>query len=1293
MRGTEVYCDASGDCNHVSVKIKSRSGSQREQQAAAAASPHQGPGPTKYSISSSCSSGESVRPAARCPRRRRKFPQLFERASGKWWDPAFDSRKLEDACLERCFPQTQRRFRYALIYLMVAALLWAIYFGCVLEKATRGLAAAFLAPTLLFMLCCAGLLAVTFSGLYSRHYIRISLLFTLLVFALSLATRFPGGGLGSCGWNENQTRAPCWTHLSPVGSFSISVEMLLLLYTVMPLPLYLCFLFGVSYSLLFELLGYHLGSAEWLRVPGSQHLVLEALAKFFLHACVHAVGIHLFTMSQVRSRTTFLKVGQSIMHGKDLEVEKALKERMIHSVMPRMVADELMKQGDDESDNSFKRYSTSSPKSKKKKTSIQRAHLIFRPFTMQRMEPVSILFADIVGFTKMSANKSAHLLVGLLNDLFGRFDRLCEGTGCEKISTLGDCYYCVAGCPEPRTDHAYYCIEMGLGMIQAIEQFCQEKREMVNMRVGVHTGTVLCGILGMKRFKFDVWSNDVNLANLMEQLGVAGKVHLSEITAKYLDERYLKEDGKVMERVGSQSVVADQLKGLQTFLISGRKLAHSVCTCTQPLVPCLAMGDSSSFAVPNQLQDITSEVAAEGMPPSSMVGKAKVPSSGRSLKAQNGLLSPPEEEKLNNSQTSLFEMLQSDRQLDGLLPLRSKQIREKTDAQFVSVIKEDRLMDEYFSKPPINKFSLNFLDSSLEKAYRGSYQDEVVNNASEKTFASATFSSLLDVILSTIVFLFLSITCFMKQGLCTSPSHASVVVFVLAILLQVLSLVISIRMALYLDELMPCTKRPMRAISGWLPRHFVGAILISLPAVAVFSHFTCEFKTNVNVTMFFCCAMIITFIHYCNFCQLSSWMRFSLATIVGVLLLILLYVTLCPSISPEVQFDSLESFGEVGCNVSMSTWSSKNLELIRKEVILDIVLLLLLVWFLNREFEVSYRLNYHGNVEADLHRHKIQSMKDQADWLLHNIIPAHVADQLKVTPHYSKNHEDVGVIFASIVNFSEFYEENYEGGKECYRVLNELIGDFDELLGKPQYNSNIEKIKTIGATYMAASGLNPSQRRDSNHPHSHLQTLFEFAKEMMRVVDEFNKDMLWFNFKLRIGFNHGPLTAGVIGTTKLLYDIWGDTVNIASRMDTTGVECRIQVSEESYRILSEMGYDFDYRGTVNVKGKGQMKTYLYPKSTNSGIIPSHQHSVSPDIRVQVDGSIGRSPTDELASLVPSVPIMDKSAQCSDNSEDKDLLCALQKVKTKQVEEACSKMGDEDPEEMDELTKLQISTCL
>lgn len=639
----------------------------------------------------------------------------------------------------------------------------------------------------------------------------------------------------------------------------------------------------------------------------------------------------------------------------------------------------------------------------------------------------------------------------------------------------------------------------------------------------------------------------------------------------------------------------------------------------------------------------------------------------------------------------------------ALLPLRFKNIREKTDAHFVDVIKEDSLMKDYFFKPPINKLSLNFLDQDLEMAYRTSYQEEVIRNAPVKTFASATFSSLLDVFLSTIVFLILSVTCFLKHGMVASPPPpAAVVVFVIAILLEVLSLVISIRMAFFLEEVMTCTKRLLEVISGWLPRHFFGAILVSLPALAVFSHFTSDFETNIHYTMFMCCAILITIVQYCNFCQLSSWMRSLLATVVGAVLLVLLYVSLCPDSSMETLHLDLAqnvSSRRSPCNSSVPYDTKRPADLIGQEVILVSFLLLLLVWFLNREFEVSYRLHYHGDVEADLHRTKIQSMRDQADWLLRNIIPYHVAEQLKVSQSYSKNHDSGGVIFASIVNFSEFYEENYEGGKECYRVLNELIGDFDELLSKPHYSS-IEKIKTIGATYMAASGLNPSQCQDSNHPHGHLQTLFEFAKEMMRVVDDFNNNMLWFNFKLRIGFNHGPLTAGVIGTTKLLYDIWGDTVNIASRMDTTGVECRIQVSEESYRILNKMGYDFDYRGTVNVKGKGQMKTYLYPKCMDNGIVPHHQLSISPDIRVQVDGSIGRSPTDEIANLVPSVQNSEKIAHGTDNSETKDILPSTKKLQkdTVRAEERCrfgtatekTDCEEAGTEEVNELTKLNIS---
>lgn len=87
--------------------------------------------------------------------------------------------------------------------------------------------------------------------------------------------------------------------------------------------------------------------------------------------------------------------------------------------------------------------------------------------------------------------QTADQLVGLLNDLFGRFDIICKRSGCEKISTLGDCYYSVSGCPEPRADHAQCCVAMGLAMIDAIQEFDATTNEAVNMRVGIHTGKVI----------------------------------------------------------------------------------------------------------------------------------------------------------------------------------------------------------------------------------------------------------------------------------------------------------------------------------------------------------------------------------------------------------------------------------------------------------------------------------------------------------------------------------------------------------------------------------------------------------------------------------------------------------------------------------------------------------------------------------------------------------------------------------------------------------------------------------
>lgn len=313
--------------------------------------------PCKYSISSSCSSGELGVPRAvmthlSSPRR---VPPLFERSAAQCWDPKFDSSILEEACRERCFPQMQRRFRYILFYLATTALLWGIYFGI---NSTRCDPTNFLVPTAGFLILCLLLLWFTFTKPYTRFYNHTSFLLTVIMFGITLAPQTQTAHFAHYDGHraDNQSPLPVYQNascISPVGTFSLCMEVLLLLYSVLHLPLYASVLLGLLYSVLYEALGWlHLAQLDESYV-GSREGISGTLSwlgpgKFLLHLCAHVIGIHIFIMSEVRSRSTFLKVGQAIMHGKDLEVEKALKERMIHSVMPRSVADELMKQGDEE---------------------------------------------------------------------------------------------------------------------------------------------------------------------------------------------------------------------------------------------------------------------------------------------------------------------------------------------------------------------------------------------------------------------------------------------------------------------------------------------------------------------------------------------------------------------------------------------------------------------------------------------------------------------------------------------------------------------------------------------------------------------------------------------------------------------------------------------------------------------------------------------------------------------------------------------------------------------------------
>ena len=163
------------------------------------------------------------------------------------------------------------------------------------------------------------------------------------------------------------------------------------------------------------------------------------------------------------------------------------------------------------------------------------------------MDEVTVLFADIVGFTKLAGNMAPAELVSRLNDIFSIFDNLANQYGLEKIKTLGDGYMVAGGIPLPNPQHAEAIARMALDMQKSIALFPHENVEPLKIRIGIHTGAVIAGVIGTQKFAYDLWGDTVNIASRMESHGIEGRIQVSDVTYKLLENKFQFEERGFIE--------------------------------------------------------------------------------------------------------------------------------------------------------------------------------------------------------------------------------------------------------------------------------------------------------------------------------------------------------------------------------------------------------------------------------------------------------------------------------------------------------------------------------------------------------------------------------------------------------------------------------------------------------------------------------------------------------------------------------------------------------------------------